>query len=96
MAKKEQIEIPGYKNYRNDDTENSKRIVVALRNSIKTISVEVSTYDEVGQIRVVLVHDTRSNDSRSNDARFVHKLYLSLHAINTLAGEDTAYIALKS
>ena len=48
LAKEEQIEIPGYKNYRNDGTENSERIVVALRNSIKTISVEVSTYDEVG------------------------------------------------
>ena len=36
---------------------------------------------------VVLVHDTRSNDSLSNDARFMHKLYLSLHAINKLTGE---------
>ena len=26
---------------------------------------------------VVLVHNTRSNDSRSNDARFMHKLYIN-------------------
>ena len=34
--------------------------------------------------RVVLVHDTRSNNSQSNDAQFMHKLYLSLRAINRL------------
>ena len=36
---------------------------------------------------VVLVHNTRSNDSRSNDARFMPytKLYLSLDVINRLA-----------
>ena len=35
--------------------------------------------------RVVLNHDTRSNDSRSNNALFLLKLlYLSLHAINRL------------
>ena len=31
-------------------------------------------------VGVVLVHDTQSNVSRSNDTRFMHKLYLSLHA----------------
>ena len=29
--------------------------------------------------RVVLVHDTRSNDSRSNNARFMHKLFNYVH-----------------
>ena len=29
--------------------------------------------------RVVLVHDTRSNDSRSNNARFMHKLFSYVH-----------------
>ena len=32
----------------------------------------------------VLVHYTRSNLSRFKDGRFIHKLYLSLHAINRL------------
>ena len=35
-----------------------------------------------GRIGVALVQDTRSND-----ARFMHKLYFSLHARNRLAGE---------
>ena len=38
-----------YRIYRNDDTKNSKGILLAVRNSIKTISIEVSRYDEVGQ-----------------------------------------------
>ena len=32
---------------------------------------------ELHFLRVVLVHDTRSNDSRSNDAQFMHKLYIN-------------------
>ena len=35
---------------------------------------------------VVLVHDTRSSNSLSNDARFLHKLYLSLHAQKQTGG----------
>ena len=35
---------------------------------------------------VVLIHDTRSNDSRSNDAQFTRKLYISLHAHKELGG----------
>ena len=35
-----------------------------------------------GGIGVALVQDTRSND-----ARFMHKLYFSLHARNRLAGD---------
>ena len=34
----------------------------------------------------VLVHDIQPNNSRSNNARFMHKLYLSLHAKNKLIG----------
>ena len=37
-------------------------------------------------LELVLIHYTRSNNSRPNDARFMHKLYLSLHAINRLTG----------
>ena len=35
----------------------------------------------------VLVHDMQPNSSRSNNARFMHKLYLSLHGKNKLTGE---------
>ena len=34
----------------------------------------------------VLLHDTQSNVSRSNNARFMHKLYLSLHAHKQTGG----------
>ena len=37
LAKEEQIRIPGYRIYRNDGTKNSKGILIAVRNSIKTI-----------------------------------------------------------
>ena len=33
--------------------------------------------------QVVLLHDTRPNDSRSNDTRITHKLCLSLHVLMT-------------
>ena len=41
LVKELQIGIPGYRIYRNDGTKNSKGILIAVRNSIKTISVEV-------------------------------------------------------
>ena len=37
LAKEGQIRIPGYRIYRNDGTKNSKGILMAVRNSIKTI-----------------------------------------------------------
>ena len=41
LVKEEQIGIPGYRVYRNNATENSKGILLAVRNTIKNISVEV-------------------------------------------------------
>ena len=52
LAKEEQIGISGYRIYRNnrnEDTKNSKGILITVRNRIKTILGEVSRYDEVGQ-----------------------------------------------
>ena len=57
LAKEEQIGIPGYRIYRNDGTKNSKGILIAVRNSIKTTSVEVSRYDEVGQTLWILLNN---------------------------------------
>ena len=54
QVKEEQIEIPWYRIYRNDGMKNSKGILVAVRNNIKTISVEVSRCDEVGQTPWIL------------------------------------------
>ena len=45
LAKEEQIAIPGYRIYRNDGMKSSKGILIAVRNSIKNISIEVSRYD---------------------------------------------------
>ena len=45
----EQIETPGYVIYKNYSIKSRKGVVVAVGNSIKTISVELSRYDEVVQ-----------------------------------------------
>ena len=70
-----------------------------IRVKINTYDSEVCSYEVINlessflEFRnllvrtVVLVHDTRSNDSRCNDARFMHESYLSLHAINRPIGE---------
>ena len=55
LTEEEQIEIPWYRIYRNDGTKNGKGILVAVGNSIKTISVEVIRYDEVGQTLWILL-----------------------------------------
>ena len=47
LEKEEQIQTPRYTIYKNDSTKSRKGVVVAVRNSIKTISVEISRYDEV-------------------------------------------------
>ena len=59
LAKEEQIGIPGYRIYRNDGTKNSKGILIAVRNSIKTISAEVIRYDEVAQTLWILLNNQK-------------------------------------
>ena len=54
LEKEEKIRIPGYRIYRNDVTKKRKEILIEVRNSFKTISVEVSRYDEVVQIIWIL------------------------------------------
>ena len=49
LAKEEQNGIQGYRIYRNVGIKNSKRVLIALRYSIKTLSADVNRYDEVGQ-----------------------------------------------
>ena len=49
LAKEKQIAIAGYRIHSNDGIKSSKGILIAERNSIKNISVEVTRYDEVGQ-----------------------------------------------
>ena len=85
LAKEEQTEIPGYKICRNDDTKNSKGILVAVRNSIKTISIEVSRYDELCQtlwillnnqkqkIRIGAISGPQENMTPNNELKLLYK-----------------------
>ena len=59
LAKEEKIGILGYGIYWNDGTKNSKGILIAVRNNIKTILLEVSRYDEVGQTLCILLNNQK-------------------------------------
>ena len=59
LAKEDQIGIPGYRIYRNYGTKNRKGILIPVRNSIKTIAVEISRYDKVGQTLRILLNNLR-------------------------------------
>ena len=58
LAKEEEIEIPGYRIHRNDGTK-TRGILIAVRNSIKTISVEVRRYDKVVQTLWILLNNQK-------------------------------------
>ena len=85
LAKEEQIGIPGYRIYRNDGTKNSKGILIAVRNNIKNMSVEVSRYDEVGQtlwillnnqkrkIRIGVIYGPQENVTQNNELKLLYK-----------------------
>ena len=51
----------------------------------------MDTIKTITKSRVVLFHNTRSNN-----ARFIHELCLSLHAMNRLMREKAVYIASKT
>ena len=51
----------------------------------------MGTIKTVTKLRVALFHNTRSKD-----ARFMHKLCLSLYAMNRLMREEAVYIASKT
>ena len=51
LAKEEQIGIPEYRIYRNDDIKNSKVILITVTNSIR--------YDEVGQTLWILLNNQK-------------------------------------
>ena len=61
LAKEEQNGIQGYRIYRNVGIKNSKRVLIALRYSIKTLSADVNRYDEVGQTLQILLKYQRWN-----------------------------------
>ena len=64
LLKEEQIQIPGYKIFRNDGTNNSRGILIALKEKLKTIVVEVNREEEIGQTLWVLLNNQKTQVSK--------------------------------
>ena len=85
LTKEEQIKVPRYRIYKNNCKKSTKEISVAVRNNIKTISVEVSRYDEVGQtlwillnnqkqkIRIGAIYGPQENVTPNNELKLLYK-----------------------
>ena len=58
-GKQEHIRMPGYRISKNYGSKNSKGILIAVRSRIKTISEDVSRYDEVGPIVWILSNNQK-------------------------------------
>ena len=55
LSKEKQIHKPGCKIFRNDGTNNSRAILIAIKEKLKTIVVEVNREEEIGQTLWVLL-----------------------------------------
>ena len=56
MQEEEEIAIPGYETiYRNDKTSDSGGIIVAVKDTMKTITMQVKQETEVGQALWILL-----------------------------------------
>ena len=65
MQEEEEITIPGCETtYRNDKTSNSGGILIAVKDTLKTITMQVKQETEVGQI--LLNNQKKENKSRSH------------------------------
>ena len=60
LSKEKQIQIPGYKIFRNDGTNNSRGILIALKEKLKTIVEEVNREEEIGQTLWVLLNNQKT------------------------------------
>ena len=60
LSKEEQIQIPGYKIFRNDGTNNSRGILIVIKEKLKTIVVEVTREEEIGQSLWVLLNNQKA------------------------------------
>merc|ERR1712228_833044 len=58
LDKKEDVKIEGYEVKRLDGTANSGGILVAIKDTIKTVVVEIIDYTEVGQIKWLKITNT--------------------------------------
>ena len=59
LDKKEDVKIEGYEVKRLDGTANSGGILVAIKDTIKTVVVEIIDYTEVGQIKWLKITNTK-------------------------------------
>ena len=65
LDKKEDVKIEGYEVKRLDGTANSGGILVAIKDTIKTVVVEIIDNTEVGQMKWLKITNTTSyNDTR--------------------------------
>ena len=60
LSKEEHIQISAYKSFRNDGTSNSRGFLVAIKENLKTIVVEVNREEEIGQTLWVLLNNEKT------------------------------------
>ena len=60
LSKEEQIQIPGYKIFRNDGTNSSRGILIALKEKLKTVVIEVTREEEIGETLWVLLNNQKT------------------------------------
>ena len=60
FKKEEQIQVPGYKIFKNDGTNSSRGILIAIKEKLKTIVVEVNREEEIGQTLWVLLNNQKT------------------------------------
>ena len=60
LTKEEQIQIPGYKIFRNNGTINSRGNLIAIKEKLKTIVVEVNREEEISQTLWVLLNNQKT------------------------------------
>ena len=60
LSKEEQIQIPGYKFFRNNGTNNSRGILIGIKEKLKAIVVEANSEEEIGQTLSVLLNNQKT------------------------------------
>ena len=60
LSKEEQIQIPGYKVFRNGGTTNRRGILIGIKEKLKTIAVEVNREEEIRQTVGVLLDNQKT------------------------------------
>ena len=68
MQEEEKITIPGYETiYRNDKTSNSGGILIAVKDTFKTITMQVKQETEVGQTLWILLNNQKKEKKSRSD-----------------------------